>query len=174
VLRTEAAAASVAPQMRAAMTRLDPDQPPGDVAAMAHYVERATATPQFTATLVAGFAMLATGLAGIGLYGLLAYGVAQRRREIGIRLALGARPSDVRSLVVSQAIGLGGIGLAVGTAAAFAVTRTLASLLFGVAASDPLTFTASCALLLAVVATAAYLPARRATRVDPLVALRAD
>jgi putative ABC transport system permease protein len=174
VLRTEAAAALVAPQMRAVVVKLDPDQPPGDVATMTHYVERAIATPQFTATLVGAFATLATALAGLGLYGLLAYGVAQRRREIGIRLALGARPSDVRSLVVSQAIGLGAIGLALGTAAAFAITRALASLLFGVSASDPLTFTASCALLLAVVATAAYLPARRATRVDPMVALRAD
>jgi ABC-type antimicrobial peptide transport system permease subunit len=174
VVRTEADAASLAPQIRAVVARLDPEQPPGDIATMTHYVGRAIATPQFTATLVSAFAALATVLAGLGLYGLLAYGVAQRRREIGIRMALGAQPRDVRSMVVSQALGLGAAGLGVGLAGALALTRVLGSLLFGVSAADPLTFAAVCALLMAVVASAAYLPARRATHVDPIVALRAD
>jgi putative ABC transport system permease protein len=174
VLRAKAAAASVAPQMRAVVSRLDPDQPPGDVATMTHYVDRAVAAPQFTAMLVGSFAGLALLLAGFGLYGVMAYSVAQRRREIGIRMALGAQPRDVRSMVVSQALGLGAAGLGVGLAGALALTRVLASLLFGVSASDPLTFAAVCALLMAVVASAAYLPARRATHVDPIVALRAD
>ncbi len=174
VLRAKAAAASVAPQMRAVVSRLDPDQPPGDVATMTHYVDRAVAAPQFTAMLVGSFALLALLLAGFGLYGVMAYSVAQRRREIGIRMALGAQPRDVRSMVVSQALGLGAAGLGVGLAGALALTRVLASLLFGVSASDPLTFAAVCALLMAVVASAAYLPARRATHVDPIVALRAD
>jgi putative ABC transport system permease protein len=174
VVRTEADAASLAPQIRAVVARLDPEQPPGDIATMTHYVGRAIATPQFTATLVSAFAALATVLAGLGLYGLLAYGVAQRRREIGIRMALGAQPRDVRSMVVSQALRLGAAGLGVGLAGALALTRVLESLLFGVSAADPLTFAAVCALLMAVVASAAYLPARRATHVDPIVALRAD
>jgi putative ABC transport system permease protein len=174
VVRTEADAASLAPQIRAVVARLDPDQPPGDIATMTHYVGRAIATPQFTAMLVSAFAALATVLAGLGLYGLLAYGVAQRRREIGIRMALGAQPRDVRSMVVSQALRLGAAGLGVGLAGALALTRVLGSLLFGVSAADPLTFATVCALLMAVVASAAYLPARRATHVDPIVALRAD
>jgi putative ABC transport system permease protein len=113
-------------------------------------------------------------LAGLGIYGVLAYSVAQRRREIGIRMALGARAADVRALVVGQAVALGAIGVAAGVAAAIGLTRVLASLLFGVSASDPLTFAGVCMVLLIVVGAAAYLPARRATRVDPLVALRAD
>src|SRR5262249_53203035 len=103
-----------------------------------------------------------------------AYSVALRRREIGIRMALGARARDVGSMVVGQALVLGGIGVAVGLAGALALTRMLRSLLFDVGASDPLTFALVSLMLMAVVAAAAYLPARRATRVDPLVALRAD
>src|SRR5205085_844154 len=104
----------------------------------------ATAQPRFTTTLAAGFAVLATVLAGLGIYGVLAYSVAQRRREIGIRMALGARAAEVRSLLVGQAMTVGGIGVAVGVAAAIALTRVLASLLFGVSTSDSLTFAVVC------------------------------
>jgi putative ABC transport system permease protein len=104
----------------------------------------------------------------------MAYSVAQRSREIGIRIALGAQAADVRSLVVSQAVRLGAAGLTIGVAGALAVTRVLDSLLFGVTASDPLTFAAVSAALVSVLVLAAYLPARRATRVDPIEALRAD
>jgi ABC-type antimicrobial peptide transport system permease subunit len=104
----------------------------------------------------------------------MAYSVAQRRREIGIRMALGAQAADVRSLVVSQALRLGIIGLAAGLVGAFAAARVIATLLFGVSPSDPVTFGGVCVLLLAVLAAAAYLPARRATRVDPMMALRTE
>jgi predicted permease len=174
VVRSERDPAPLAAALRAAVTRLDPEQPPGDVQTLTHYVREAAAQPRFTALLAGAFAALATLLAGLGIYGVLAYSVAQRRREIGIRMALGARAADVRSLVVGQAVALGGIGVAAGIAIALALTRVLASLLFGVGASDPLTFAVVCVVLLIVVASAAYLPARRATRVDPLVALRAD
>jgi putative ABC transport system permease protein len=174
VVRTERETAPVAASLRTAVTRLDPEQPPGEVQALTHYVREATAQPRFTALLAGTFAALATLLAGLGIYGVLAYSVAQRRREIGIRMALGARAADVRSLVVGQAVALGGVGVAIGLAGALALTRVLASLLFGVSAADPLTFAAVCLLLMTVVALAAWLPARRATRVDPLVALRAD
>jgi putative ABC transport system permease protein len=124
--------------------------------------------------LFAGFAGLALLLAGFGLFSVIAYSVAQRRREIGIRVALGAQPSAIRSLVLSQALWLGVAGLVIGVAGALAATRVLGSLLYGVSASDPATFGAVSAALFLVMLAAAYLPARRATRVDPMVALRAD
>jgi ABC-type antimicrobial peptide transport system permease subunit len=135
---------------------------------------RSIATPRFTAVLLGTFASLALLLAGFGLYGVMAYSVAQRSREIGIRMALGAQAADVRSLVVNQAVRLGATGLAIGIAGALAVTRVFDSLLFGVTASDPVTFASVSATLITVLVLAAYLPARRATRVDPIVALRAD
>jgi ABC-type antimicrobial peptide transport system permease subunit len=118
--------------------------------------------------------VIALLLAALGLFSVMAYAVVQRRREIGIRMALGAQPSDIRSLVVSQALGMGLAGLGVGLAGALAVTRVLGRLLFNVSATDPVTFTGVCGLLLAVVLVAAYLPARRATRVEPMIALRAE
>jgi len=174
VVRADRDPVALAPAVRTSLTRLDPEQPPGDVQTLTHYVRLATAQPRFTAMLAGAFAAIATLLAGLGIYGVLAYGVAQRRREIGIRMALGAQPGDVRRLVMSQAAALGAAGLAAGVAGALLLTRTLSSLLFGVTASDPATFGAGCALLMGVVVAAAYLPARRATRVDPMVALRAD
>ena len=174
VVRTERDPAARAAALRAAIVRLDPEQPPGDVQTLTHYVRLATAQPRFTATLASAFAAIATLLAGLGIYGVLAYGVAQRRREIGIRLALGAQPGDVRRLVMTQAAALGAAGLGAGLAGALLLTRALSSLLFGVTASDPTTFGAVSLLLMAVVVAAAYLPARRATRVDPMIALRAD
>jgi putative ABC transport system permease protein len=174
VVRTTAAPPSAAGSLRQALARLDPDQAAGEIRTLDDYVARSVATPRFTAMLIGGFAALALLLAGFGLYGVMSYSVAQRRRELGIRMALGARAADIRSLVVGQAVALGAIGVAIGLAGVLAVTRLLASLLFGVSAIDPPTFAAVCALLLTVVAAAAYLPARRATRVDPMIALRAD
>jgi len=174
VVRTDRDPAPLAAALRSAIARLDPEQPPGDVQAMTQYVRLATEQPRFTARLASGFAAIATLLAGLGVYGVLAYGVAQRRREIGIRLTLGAQPGDVRRLVMTQAAALGAAGLAAGVAGALVLTRALSSLLFGVTASDPTTFAAVSLLLMAVVVAAAYLPARRATRVDPMIALRAD
>ena len=138
------------------------------------YLAQSVATPRFNATLIAGFAALALFLAGCGLYGVMSYAVAQRSREIGIRMALGAQPGDVRGMVVAQALKMGLAGLSVGLAGALAATRLLDNLLFGVGPSDPATFATVCGMLLGVVLVAAYLPARRATRVDPMVALRAE
>ena len=104
----------------------------------------------------------------------MAYSVAQRRREIGIRMGLGAEPADVRSLVILQAVRLGGIGLAVGLAGTLATTRVINALLFGVSPSDPATLAAVCGALFTVLLVAAYFPARRATRVDPMIALRTE
>jgi putative ABC transport system permease protein len=174
VVRTAGDATGAVAALHDLLPKLDPAAAPAEVKLLTNYVRRATATPRFTAALIGGFAALALLLAGFGLYGVMAYSVVQRRREIGIRMALGAQPGDVRSLVVGQAVRVGALGVAAGLAGALAATRVLGSLLFGVTATDPLTYAAVCAVLIAVVLLAAYLPARRATRMDPLVALRAE
>jgi len=174
VARTSAAPEAAVGSLRQALARLDPEQAAGEIRTFDQYLARSIATPRFTAILLGTFAGLALLLAGFGLYGVMAYSVVQRGREIGIRMALGARAADVRALVVKQALRLGATGLAIGVGGALAVTRVLDSQLFGVTASDPLTFAAVSAALITVLVLAAYLPARRATRVDPIVALRAD
>jgi ABC-type antimicrobial peptide transport system permease subunit len=174
VAKTTAAPEAAAGSLRQALAHLDPEQAAGEIRTFDQFLARSIATPRFTAILLGAFAALALLLAGFGLYGVMAYAVAQRSREIGIRMALGAQAADVRSLVVNQAVRLGAAGLALGIAGALAATRVLDSLLFGVSASDPLTFAAVSAALISVLLLAAYLPARRATRVDPIVALRAD
>jgi ABC-type antimicrobial peptide transport system permease subunit len=124
------------------------------------------------ASLLGTAGLLALLLASIGLYGVMAYSVAQRTREIGIRMALGASRKDMFALVLKQGITLVSIGVAIGLGVAFGVTRLLASSLFGVTAADPLTFAGTSALLIAVALLATYFPARRATKVDPMIALR--
>jgi putative ABC transport system permease protein len=174
VVRTAAAPEAAAGSLRQALGRLDPEQAAGEIRTLDQYVARSIATPRFTALLVGSFAGLAVLLAGFGLYGVMAYSVAQRSREIGIRMALGAQPRDVRALIVAQALRMGAAGLAIGLAGALFVARILDSLLFGVSASDPLTFAGVSASLVTVLLLAAYLPARRATRVDPMIALRTE
>jgi ABC-type antimicrobial peptide transport system permease subunit len=128
--------------------------------------------PRFYLTLLGGFAVLALLLAVTGIYGVLTHTISQRTREIGIRLALGAQQSDVVWLVVGQGARLILCGTAIGLLAAFALTRLMQNLLFGVSATDPLTFIAIALLLILVALLACWIPARRATKVDPLVALR--
>ena len=127
---------------------------------------------RFSAMLVGIFAMLAVVLAAVGIYGVMSYTVSQRTQEIGVRMALGAQTANVRSMILAQTIKLTVLGVAIGLAGALVVARFLSSLLFGVGTHDPVTFLAVALLLILVAVVASYLPARRAMRVDPIVALR--
>ena len=150
----------------------DPDAAVSNVATMDRVLANAISRPRFNALLLSIFSLVALILASVGIYGVMSYTVTQGTREIGIRLALGAQPRDVLRLVVGQGLVLTVIGLGVGVAAAFGLTRLMEKLLYGVTPTDPLTFAGVSVLLLVVALTACYLPARRATKVDPMVALR--
>jgi predicted permease len=173
VART-ATPASVVEGIRAEIRRAAPDLPIESTVTMDEAVAASVAQPRFRTVLVALFAMAATLIATCGIYGLMAYAVTERRREIGVRMALGAARRDVLRLVLARALGIIVAGLIVGLAGAAAVTRVLQTFLFGVTPTDPIAFTIVTLLLMAVGLTAAWLPARRATRIDPCAALRAE
>jgi putative ABC transport system permease protein len=172
VVRTTADPASLAAAIRREVRNVDPRQPLTDVQPLAQYVSAALARPRLYANFIGAFASLAVFLAAIGLYGLMAYLVSQRTHEIGLRMALGARPRDVLSSTILQGARLVAAGLALGIAAAMGLSQLVSSLLYGVRPIDPATYLAAGALLLAVGALAAFVPARRAAAVDPIVALR--
>jgi putative ABC transport system permease protein len=172
VLRTEADPLSLVTAARRAVQAVDPDLPVFDVATMDQLVCRSASAPRFNAALLGIFAALALVLAAVGIYGVMSYAVVQRTHEIGVRVALGAEASDVLRQVVRQGMLPAVVGIATGTAGAWAVTRFLSSLLFDVRPTDPLTFTLVPLLLAAVAVMACLLLARRATKVDPVVALR--
>jgi putative ABC transport system permease protein len=151
---------------------MDKDQPLTGIETMDQYLSDSVANPRFQSRVLGLFAAVALLLAAAGLYGVMSYSVAQRTREIGLRVALGAQSRDVLKLIVGQGLKLTLVGVAIGLASAIALTRLLADLLFGVSATDPTTFVAISVLLTGVAVLACYLPARRATKVDPMVALR--
>ncbi len=171
-LRVQGDPAGLVPAIRKEVQAIDPEQPIAAVRTMDELVNRSTATPRYRTTLLGLFAALAMVLAATGIYGVMSYSVLQRTHEIGVRMALGARHGDVLRLVVGQGMFLVVVGLAIGLVAAFLLTQLMASLLFGVTAKDPLTFVAVAGLLAVVAFIACYIPARRATKVDPLTALR--
>jgi putative ABC transport system permease protein len=158
--------------LRAEVQKLDKTVPLFDVKTLDEHLGRALGQERTNASLIGGFALLALVLAAIGIYGVMSYSVTQRTREIGIRLALGAPRSGVLRLVVGHGMTLTFIGLAIGLAAAFTLTRVISTLLYGVSATDPSTFVGVPVMLAAVALAACYLPARRAVKVDPMVALR--
>jgi putative ABC transport system permease protein len=165
---------ALAGSVRAAVGRVDKDLPVTRVRTMDEVAGQSIAQPRFRAELVGAFATLASVLASVGVFGVLAFSVSQRTREFGIRMALGARSADVLRLVLRGGLKIAAAGLAIGVAAAVALTRFLESLLFGVTPLDPISFLAAAALLLVLALAACAAPAMRAARVDPAVTLRQE
>ncbi|HEY0324287.1 MAG TPA: ABC transporter permease [Pyrinomonadaceae bacterium] len=172
VVRSQVEPESLVPMVREAVRQVDKAQPIAEVREMEQIVSEAAAQPRFNTRLLGIFASMALLLAAAGIYGVMSYAVAQRTHEIGVRMALGAQTRNVLQLVVGQCLKLTLVGLALGLICAFAMTRIMATLLYGVKPTDPWTFAIGALLLTVVALLACYLPARRATKVDPLVALR--
>jgi putative ABC transport system permease protein len=173
VVKTQGDPGALGAAVRRTVQGLDADLPVSDYRTMESVVARSVAQPRLYATLLTVFAALALLLAALGVFGVMTYSVAQRTREIGIRMALGAAGGDVVGMIVRGGLALAGAGVVIGLATAFA-TRVLRGLLFGVSATDPATFAAVAVLLFGVALVASWIPARAATRIDPNVALRAE
>jgi putative ABC transport system permease protein len=172
VIRTQSDPANLAAAVREEVQAIDPDQPVAAVRTMDQWLDTSVAESRYRTALLGLFAGLALVLASTGIYGVMSYSVTQRTHEIGVRMALGARRFDVLRLVVRQGMTLVLVGVGLGLLGAIALTRVMSTLLFGVTAKDPVTFVVVAALLTLVAFVACYIPAWRATKVDPLVALR--
>jgi putative ABC transport system permease protein len=172
VVRTSGEPAALAPSVRNAVWSLDRNLPVSEIQTMDQVIAHSTAQPRFNLFLLATFAGVALVLAAVGIYGVMSYSVSRRTHEIGLRMALGARPGDMLRLVVGQTMTLALVGAGAGLVGALALGRFMSSFLYGVRASDPVTFLAVSLILSAVALLASYIPARRATRIDPLLALR--
>jgi predicted permease len=173
-VRTAADPASFAPQVRAALREAAPDLPAYSAVTLDGHLRQSLARERLLARLLSLFGLVALAIAAVGIYGVLAYAVARRTQELGLRMALGARPADIIRLVTAQSATLVGIGLAAGLAASLLLTRLLTSFLFGITATDPIAFAAATLVLVIVALAATAVPALRAARVDPLSALRTD
>jgi ABC-type antimicrobial peptide transport system permease subunit len=172
VARTATPPAALTASLRRSVRGIDPDLPVTNLRSVSDLVSAALSRQRFNTLLLGVFALAALALASVGLYGVMSYLVAQRTREIGVRVALGAHPSQVRGLVVKESLLIAGAGLVVGVVASLALSRLVAGLLYGVAPVDIPTYASIVALLFVVALAAAYGPARRATRIDPVAALR--
>jgi ABC-type antimicrobial peptide transport system permease subunit len=174
VVRTTLPTGRLSPAVLAALRPIDPNLPASEFKTLQHLVDKAVSPRRFLVLLLAGFAGFALLLASLGIYAVISYSVNQRVQEIGIRMALGASAPVLQGGILLRTLGLAALGLALGMAVSRVLTSALASLLFGVTPGDPITFFGIGALLIVVAALAGYFPARRASRIDPLVALRAD
>jgi putative ABC transport system permease protein len=172
VARTSSNPSSLVQSIRNELAQMDKDQPLYNVRTMEQVMSESIARQRFSMLLIAVFAAVGLMLACVGIYGVMSYTVAQRTHEIGVRMALGASAGDVLKMVVRQGMTLAFIGTGLGLVAAFLLTRLLSSLLFSVSVTDPVTFVLISLLLMIVALLACFIPARRATRVDPMVALR--
>lgn len=174
VVRTTDHDAGVTAALTHAVRAIDPEMPIVGPRPMTALIDSSVADRRFNTYLLGAFALLALVLAAVGIYGLIAYMVVQRSREMGVRLALGALPSDVTRLIVGQGVRLALVGIAIGVVCALGLTRVIRTLLFDTSPFDPTTFAAAAALLAAVAAVASLVPAWRASRTDPQVAMRAE
>jgi predicted permease len=172
VVRTSMPTAELASRLREALRPIEPDLPTANMRTLQTMVDRAVSPRRFVVWLLGGFAGFALVLASLGIYAVISYSVSQRTQEIGIRMALGASAEMLQRTILLQTLGLAGIGMVVGVVASWALARTLSGLLFGVTSSDPVTFAGMLVILTGVAALAGYLPARRASRIDPMEALR--
>ena len=172
VVRGSGEASALVPTLRGQARELDATVPIFNVRSMEEIVADSVARPRFNALLIFLFAVLALILAGVGIYGVISYTVSQRQHEIGVRLALGAKSSDILKMVVGQGLKLVVTGIGIGLVAVYGLTQLLSSLLFGISATDPVTFIAVSIVLAGVALLACFVPARRATKVDPMIALR--
>jgi putative ABC transport system permease protein len=172
LMKTPGDPRSIVGAVRSQIFQLDPTLPVAQVRLMSDVIDAATTRPRFLSVLLGLFSFIAVALAAVGIYGVMAYTVAQRTHEFGIRMAIGAGSFDVLWLVLGQGMKIGLVGVALGAAGALALTRLLRQLLFGVDTFDPATFVVTALILTMVILAACYIPARRATRVDPMVALR--
>jgi predicted permease len=174
VVRTALPPDRLAAGIRTALRPIDPNLPVREFQTLQDLVDKAVSPRRFVVLLLSGFAAFALVLSSLGIYAVISYSVSQRVHEIGIRMALGASAQDLRSRIILRTLGLAALGLALGMAASRALSSALGSLLFGVTSGDPVTFAAMGMLLIAVAVAAGYVPARRASRIDPMVALRSN
>jgi predicted permease len=172
VMRTSLRTSELASSLREALRPIEPDLPTANLRTLQTLVDRAVSPRRFVVLLLGGFAGFALVLASLGIYAVISYSVSQRTQEIGIRMALGASAERLQRSILLHTLGLAGIGMVVGVVASWVLARTLSGLLFGVTSGDPVTFVGMLAILSTVAAIAGYLPARRASRIDPMSALR--
>jgi predicted permease len=174
VVRTSLPAAPLASSVRIALAPIEPNLPARQFRTLQQLVDKAVSPRRLVVLLLTGFSAFALILASLGIYGVVSYSVGQRTQEIGIRMALGASASHLQGRIIFQTLGLAAVGMLIGAVASWALARALTGLLFGVTSTDPVTFVVMLIVLTSVAAAAGYLPARRASRIDPMIALRAE